>query len=255
MKGTATAVVAQSTDNHVRVSPPVLNFPPPLNRVIAAVLTLENITGEYISYKVKTTAPKRYVVRPNIGIIPPKENVEIQVMLHMSKDPPDGTAAKDRFQVQTILLDDKTSDQRPAQYSLAELRSLWANFSKPEEIKKLKLKCTFLDGPDGGPASSPAATGPRTPIGDTHTPMSSSRHAPSPNVDATAAMNAFQQLQMENRRLKTSEQKLQAKIASLSHDLQQAKSGGLAPVVKKSPFNVVTLVLCLLFLLLGYYLG
>lgn len=243
-------------ESHVRVSPSVLNFPPPLNRVIPAALILENVAGRYVSYKVKTTAPKRYVVRPNTGIIPPHESVEIQVMLHMSKDPPDGTASKDRFQVQTILLDN-ADGQKPTQFSIPELRSMWSNIANPEDIKKLKLKCTFLDeeGADA-PSSAVAVGGPRTPVADVHTPMGA-RGSSSASADASNAAAALQQVQADNKRLRTAEQKLQAKIAALTHDLQQLRSA--APAAKSygsgSKVTPLLVVLCILSFLLGYYFG
>jgi hypothetical protein len=70
---------------------------------------------------VKTTAPKRYCVRPNTGIIPPGETVEVQgtqhstwylrhiirffvVILNYTKDQPTSLKCKDKFQVQTLDL-------------------------------------------------------------------------------------------------------------------------------------------------------
>lgn len=41
---------------------------------------LRNITSEPVTYKIKTTAPKRYVVRPPLGICPPGATVEVAGM-------------------------------------------------------------------------------------------------------------------------------------------------------------------------------
>jgi hypothetical protein len=41
-------------------------------------LTLYNTKDQKVCFKVKTTAPKRYVVRPNTGFIPAHAQVEIQ---------------------------------------------------------------------------------------------------------------------------------------------------------------------------------
>jgi hypothetical protein len=41
-------------------------------------IKLINPSNELLAYKVKTTAPKRYCVRPNAGLIKPGEQIEIQ---------------------------------------------------------------------------------------------------------------------------------------------------------------------------------
>lgn len=50
----------------------------PLNRVITNTLKLHNVSPAPVAYKVKTTAPQRYCVRPNNGVLPPGETIEVQ---------------------------------------------------------------------------------------------------------------------------------------------------------------------------------
>jgi len=117
----------------LRVSPKELNFPPPLNRVITNNLKLQNTSTEYsIAYKVKTTAPQRYCVRPNTGVLPPRETVEVQVLLNYIKDAPPTLDCKDKFQIQSIILKDPHAD----------VKEVWAN-AKEEDIVKQKLKARF----------------------------------------------------------------------------------------------------------------
>lgn len=49
----------------------------PFNEVVTSNLTLKNPTGEPVIFKVKTTAPKQYCVRPNSGLLGPKETAVI----------------------------------------------------------------------------------------------------------------------------------------------------------------------------------
>jgi len=123
-----------SSSGPLQISPTELIFPPPLNRVITNILKLTNPNEKSVAFKVKTTAPKRYCVRPNTGLIHPKETVEVQILLNPSKDKPTTLSAKDKFQVQSFFLKDD-------QISL-DLKELWTNIS-PEEISKQKLKCSF----------------------------------------------------------------------------------------------------------------
>jgi hypothetical protein len=74
-----------------------------------SVLKLENISKDFLAYKVKTTAPKRYTVRPNVGVINPSETSQINVTMNLAKDPKRDSDI-DKFQIQVIKL---PSDNRP----------------------------------------------------------------------------------------------------------------------------------------------
>jgi hypothetical protein len=124
------------------ISPTELVFPPPLNRVITNILQLTNQTEKPVAFKVKTTAPKRYCVRPNTGLIQPKETVEVQVLFNPSKEKPPSPSLKDKFQVQSIYL-------RPEDQTNADLKELWNNVPQ-DQILKQKLKCSFSTAKSSG---------------------------------------------------------------------------------------------------------
>ena len=63
--------------NQVTKSNIFSHFTGPFVDVVTANLKLTNPTGRKICFKVKTTAPKRYCVRPNSGLIKPKESVTV----------------------------------------------------------------------------------------------------------------------------------------------------------------------------------
>ena len=46
-----------------------LKFAGPYTEVVESTLTLRNPTARQVAFKVKTTAPKQYCVRPNSGFI------------------------------------------------------------------------------------------------------------------------------------------------------------------------------------------
>ena len=52
----------------------LLPYSGPFSEVVTTKLTLKNPTNTHVGFKVKTTAPKQYCVRPNSGIIEPHEN-------------------------------------------------------------------------------------------------------------------------------------------------------------------------------------
>ena len=67
--------------------------------VSTASLMLKNSNASsYVAFKIKTTAPKRYCVRPNSGLLAPDDIMDVKVMLQ-----PGGTDEKHKFQVQTLI--------------------------------------------------------------------------------------------------------------------------------------------------------
>lgn len=50
----------------------------PLTTLVKRTLTVANPNSQPIAFKVKTTAPKAFCVRPNSGRIEPGERVEVQ---------------------------------------------------------------------------------------------------------------------------------------------------------------------------------
>ncbi|KAJ2238178.1 phosphatidylinositol-binding protein scs2, partial [Coemansia sp. RSA 455] len=60
----------------------------PFKAVTQDMLRLTNKNNSPVAFKVKTTAPKQYCVRPNAGRIEPGESVEVQVVLQPMKEEP-----------------------------------------------------------------------------------------------------------------------------------------------------------------------
>eukprot|EP00029_Vermamoeba_vermiformis_P005521 TRINITY_DN1942_c0_g1_i2.p1 TRINITY_DN1942_c0_g1~~TRINITY_DN1942_c0_g1_i2.p1 ORF type:complete len:295 (+),score=82.88 TRINITY_DN1942_c0_g1_i2:34-918(+) len=114
----------------LKISPADLVFLPPFTKPINNSIKLTNTSAEALSYKVKTTAPKRYTVKPNTGTILPNESVEVTITLNFTKDPPANPKVADKFQIQCIPVADTTAD----------LKTLWSRVPK-EQVLKYKLRC------------------------------------------------------------------------------------------------------------------
>lgn len=76
---------------------------------------LSNPTDKPIAFKVKTTAPKRYCVRPNNGILIPGKSVSVAVMLQPLGDGPNASAAileknKHKFMIQSVFASSETGN-------------------------------------------------------------------------------------------------------------------------------------------------
>lgn len=50
----------------------------PFDHPVVTQLKLENPSDEKILFKIKTTAPKRYCVRPNFGAVLPNDSVSVE---------------------------------------------------------------------------------------------------------------------------------------------------------------------------------
>ncbi|KAB8200283.1 MSP Major sperm protein domain protein [Aspergillus parasiticus SU-1] len=128
----------------IMLEPPELAFKRPFNREVCQILHLNNENQEPVVFKVKTTAPKHYCVRPNSGRIEPGKSVDVQVLLQAMKDEPAPDAkCKDKFLVQTVAV---TRDME-----FANVTSIFEKASKAS-IQERKIRVNWLSAED-----SPAA--------------------------------------------------------------------------------------------------
>ncbi|SJL07605.1 uncharacterized protein ARMOST_10955 [Armillaria ostoyae] len=117
-----------------------LGFTRPLTQLVKRTLSITNPNAQPVAFKVKTTAPRLYCVRPNSGRVEPGETVEVAVMLQaMKEDPPLNAKCKDKFLIQSTFI-------TPEKESKA-LHDIW---STPEgatdeaKVFQQKLKVAYL---------------------------------------------------------------------------------------------------------------
>jgi hypothetical protein len=68
----------------VEIDPLELGFHRPFTVEVSQTLRIKNPNHVPVAFKVKTTAPKQYCVRPNSGRIEPGKEVEVTGMYTMS---------------------------------------------------------------------------------------------------------------------------------------------------------------------------
>lgn len=112
------------------------------------ILRLANPSStDSVAYKVKTTAPKAYLVRPSAGLLKPKQEQEIQIILQ-----PGGSETKPnthRFLVQSVTA-------HKGQEALS--RDDWASYPKEEvQEQRLSVAIETRDGPGGQAAGATLA--------------------------------------------------------------------------------------------------
>ena len=75
----------------------------PFKEPVSVVMKLSNNAEKKVCFKVKTTAPKRYCVKPTTGVIDPKGTVTILVTLQPFDPNDPNEKGKHKFQVLSVL--------------------------------------------------------------------------------------------------------------------------------------------------------
>lgn len=108
-----------------------LKFVGPFCTAVSSFMRLTNPTDNVILFKIKTTAPKKYCVRPNCGVLEPKSTIEIAIILQ----PFIFDAAeknKHKFMVQSMVMPEGD----------VSVEQLWKDVS-PDDLMDSKLRCVF----------------------------------------------------------------------------------------------------------------
>ncbi|GFP81772.1 vesicle-associated protein 1-2 [Phtheirospermum japonicum] len=87
----------------LNVEPLEMKFPFELKKQISCSLQVSNKTDNYVAFKVKTTNPKKYCVRPNTGIVLPRSTCDIVVTMQAQKEAPAEMQCKDKFLLQSVV--------------------------------------------------------------------------------------------------------------------------------------------------------
>uniref|UniRef100_A0A6N2N9S1 MSP domain-containing protein n=1 Tax=Salix viminalis TaxID=40686 RepID=A0A6N2N9S1_SALVM len=95
-----------STGELLSIEPLELKFPFELKKQISCSLQLSNKTDNYVAFKVKTTNPKKYCVRPNAGIVLPRSTCDVIVTMQAQKEAPPDIQCKDKFLLQSVKAND-----------------------------------------------------------------------------------------------------------------------------------------------------
>lgn len=161
----------------IELDPAELHFKRPFNKEVSQVLRLHNPLSDPMAFKVKTTAPKQYCVRPNSGRIESGGTVEVQVLLQaMKEDPPPDAKCRDKFLVQSV--------QITAEKEFNNVPSLWAHIEQTAKssIQERKIRVAFLPAD----ATTPAKTNGVHRAEDTPSQRSPSPDAVTPHHTSTA---------------------------------------------------------------------
>ncbi|CAJ1943382.1 unnamed protein product [Sphenostylis stenocarpa] len=128
-----------STGELLDIEPLELKFPFELKKQISCSLQLSNKTDAYVAFKVKTTNPKKYCVRPNTGIVLPRSTCDVMVTMQAQKEAPPDMQCKDKFLLQSV----KTVDGASPKDITAEM----FNKEAGHVVEECKLRVLYVSPP------------------------------------------------------------------------------------------------------------
>lgn len=173
----------------LKIDPPQeIKFKGPFKDVVTSQLQLTNPSEKRVCFKVKTTAPRRYCVRPNSGFVESQATVNISVMLQPFDSDPN-ELLKHKFMVQTMFAPDGADD----------MESLWKEAS-PADLMDSKLKCVFEQPEESSQSPSSPTDDPSTPQGG--------------DSELQSIMEECKRLQSENAKLKQVNEQLKGQPGS-----------------------------------------
>uniref|UniRef100_F7BJR6 VAMP associated protein B and C n=1 Tax=Equus caballus TaxID=9796 RepID=F7BJR6_HORSE len=265
-----------------------LKFRGPFTDVVTTNLKLGNPTDRNVCFKVKTTAPRRYCVRPNSGIIEAGASINVSVMLQpFDYDP--NEKSKHKFMVQSLFAPPDTSDmeavgmfptvsspspRNPERCERVDYRVsfnpkgfcglfffrlvLWKE-AKPEDLMDSKLRCVFeLPAENDKPHDVEINKIISTTASKTETPMVSKALSSSlDDTEVKKVMEECKRLQGEVQRLREENKQFKEEDGLRMRKSVQSNSPAPASATagKEEGLSTRLLALVVLFFIVGVIIG
>ncbi|XP_073313238.1 vesicle-associated protein 1-2-like [Primulina huaijiensis] len=121
------------------IDPLELQFPFELKKQISCSMQLTNKSADYVAFKVKTTNPKKYCVRPNTGVVIPRSACDVIVTMQAQKEAPPDMQCRDKFLLQSVVV-------RPGIAS-KDITPEMFNKDSGNHVDECKLKVTYVPPP------------------------------------------------------------------------------------------------------------
>jgi hypothetical protein len=113
-----------------------LKFKGPFDDYVSVTLRIRNTAAKRVAFKVKTTAPKRYCVKPNSGILDPEQSMSVSVILQpFNCDPIE--MINHKFMLQYVYL-----NENEVQLCINDILNKWKDM-QASRFHEIILKCVF----------------------------------------------------------------------------------------------------------------
>ncbi|XP_049380867.1 vesicle-associated protein 1-1 [Solanum stenotomum] len=120
----------------LQIHPVELQFTFELKKQIACSLQLSNKSDDYVAFKVKTTNPKKYCVRPNTGIVMPRSTCDVIVTMQAQKEAPPDMQCKDKFLLQSVIVSPGTTAE--------DITPEMFNKESGNHVEEVKLRVAYV---------------------------------------------------------------------------------------------------------------
>ncbi|XP_068635802.1 vesicle-associated protein 1-3-like [Aristolochia californica] len=227
------------------IHPTELKFPFELKKQSSCSLHLTNKTDQYVAFKVKTTNPKKYCVRPNTGIVLPGTTCDVTVTMQAQKEAPSDMQCKDKFLLQsvTVNIGATTKDITPDMF----------NKDGGKVVEEFKLRVIYIPAnpPSPVPEDSEEGLSPRASMQDCGHNNGSmfdtvTKSLDEPKDRSSEALSLISKLTEEKTSAIQQSQKLRNELELLRKEVSRSRASG---------FSVMFVVLVgLLGLVLGYFI-
>ncbi|XP_077235454.1 vesicle-associated protein 1-3-like [Tasmannia lanceolata] len=230
-----------SNGDLLSVQPTELKFPFELKKQSSCSLQLTNKTDQNVAFKVKTTNPKKYCVRPNSGIVLPGTTCDVTVTMQAQKEAPPDLQCKDKFLLQSVVANHgaTTNDITPEMF----------NKEAGKVVDEFKLRVVYspANPPSPVPEGSEEGNSPRVSVLDNGNQNTSlfdavSRSVDEPKEKTSEALALISKLTEEKTSAIQQSQKLRQELEMLRKEISKSRGSGFSFV-----FVVVIGILGILF--------
>ncbi|XP_058085106.1 vesicle-associated protein 2-1 [Magnolia sinica] len=191
----------------ISVDPEELKFQFELEKQCYCDLKVVNKTEHHVAFKVKTTSPKKYFVRPNTGIIQPWDSCVVTVTLQAQREYPPDMQCRDKFLLQSTKV--------PPTTDIDEIPQDAFNKDDGKVIEERKLKVVYTTPSGSGHGNSESES-----LLSSSISRSSTRHnSDVVSMDFCSSVEDFQALQ----RLKEERDSARKQTQQLQQELEMLK--------------------------------
>ncbi|KAK2650601.1 hypothetical protein Ddye_018090 [Dipteronia dyeriana] len=209
------------------IQPSELKFPFELKKQSSCSMQLTNNTDKYVAFKVKTTNPKKYCVRPNTGVVLPGSSCSVTVTMQAQKEAPPDLQCKDKFLLQSVAAPDgaTTKDIGPELFNKEE--------GKVVEEFKLRVIYVPANPPSPVPEGSEEGSSPRaSPQANGNQNVSSfedvSRSLEEPKEKSSEAWSMISKLTDEKTSAMEQNKKLLQELELVRKETSKSHAGGFS---------------------------
>uniref|UniRef100_A0A7N0TD43 MSP domain-containing protein n=1 Tax=Kalanchoe fedtschenkoi TaxID=63787 RepID=A0A7N0TD43_KALFE len=216
-----------STGDLLNIHPSELKFPFEEKKQSTCCMQLMNKTDQYVAFKVKTTNPKKYCVRPNAGIVMPGSTCNVTVTMQAQKEAPPDMQCKDKFLLQSVVA--------PSGTAAKDVTSEMFNKEEGKVVEEFKLRVVYISTkpPSPVPEGSEEGSSPRASAlenGSINAPMfdSVSRSLDDPKEKSSETWSVISNLTDEKASAIQQNQRLRQELELLRKEISRSSAGGVS---------------------------